>query len=138
MTCDLMFQTVERDEESGWSERTWATQLTNVPCEVRGVIDGGLRLAGTTQVFDNIYQNVDWIKAQFPPDVNITNEMRITNVRGQDGKIIWRDEEVGEPDDPISGPATEFDVLGVNPTVDPFTNVITKHVLAKKTEVRSG
>jgi hypothetical protein len=129
-------------DESGWTGDDWSEPdtdeeqqfiLKDVRCEIRGVIDGGLRLAGTTQNMDEIYENVDWIKGEFPFHVPVTNEMVITNIRGWDGELIWRDEEDEEGGNII---ATQFNVRGVTPTVDAFSQVIQKHVLAKKVEVR--
>jgi hypothetical protein len=100
---------------------------------VRGVIVGGVRAAGTTEIFDpkGVYENIDFVKMNFPADVVITKRDRITNVTGPDGNVIWKEEE-------FSGAATVFDVLGVTPVIDPFGMLVENFALLQRAGVQGG
>ncbi len=107
--------------------------IADVPVMARGVIDGGIRVAGTTERFDEIYQNVDWVKATFGKNTNITKRDRVTNIRTiRDGTVIWKEEEVS------GAPATTFNVMGVTPVLDPFSNLIEFAVLLERAEVQGA
>lgn len=127
-----------QDEDSGSIVRVWVTDdpdtpamegLTGIPCLVRGVIDGGIRVAGTTERFSEIYESVDWAKMTFPANITITKRDKVTNVRGG-GKIIWTEEEA-EGNKP-----TVFNVMGVTPVLDPFGRHVENVALLQRAEVQ--
>jgi hypothetical protein len=103
--------------------------LNDVRCEVRGVMQGGIRVAGTTQRYSEIYENVEWANATFDKSVNITKNDKVTNIRNADGLLIWRNEE-GD-----GGPTT-FNVMGVTPALDPFGKLTEWKVLLQRAEVQ--
>lgn len=138
-----------QDPDSGAIEKTWVGVVVDDPatpdinegdlsysikdarCEVRGVMQGGIRVAGTTQRFADTYENVEWANATFDKHVNITKNDRVTNIRNQEGVLIWRNEE-GD-----GGPTT-FNVMGVTPALDPFGHLTEWKVLLQRTEVQGG
>lgn len=129
-----------QDPDSGAIVRVWVADdpdtpnseggILAVPCLFRGVIDGGIRVAGTTERFSEIYENVDWAKMTFPASVNITKRDRITNVRDWKGNIIWREEEMD------GSPATVFEVRGITPIINPFGRHVENIALLERAEVQ--
>lgn len=109
------------------------TIIQDVPLAARGIIDGGIRVAGTTERFSDTYEGVDWVKATFGPKTSITRRDRITNIRQKKtGDLVWKEEE-------ISGhPATTFNVMGVTPVLDPFSSVVEYSVLLERAEVQGA
>ena len=133
-----------QDPDSGAIVRDWVddpnttedesspTRINNVPVMARGILDGGIRVAGTTERFDEVYENVDWVKATFPKGTKITKRDRVTNIRNaRTGVVIWREEEIN------GAPPTIFNVMGVTPITDPFSNVLEVNVLLQRAEVQS-
>lgn len=103
----------------------------DMPCVIRGVIDGGIRVAGTTQRFSEIYENIDWVRIWFPPQYHVTKRDRITNIRDlKTGKVMWIEEEVD------GNPATTFSVKGITPTQGPFGRHVENVGLLERTEVQ--
>lgn len=131
----------KQDPETGEIIRVWVvedtdpvtpgTQEKKVKCIVRGILDGGIRVAGTTERYtpQGILESVDYVKMQFPASVTITKRDRITNVANRNGIIIWREEE-------SNNAPTIFDVLGVTPITDPFGNLIEWTALLHRSEVQ--
>lgn len=116
------------------NERKDALLIPDVSLMARGVIDGGIRVAGTTERFGNEYQNVDYVKATFGSGTSITKRDQVTNIRSKRNLMVpvWREEE-------ISGyPATTFNVMGVTPVFDPFSNLVEYAVLLERAEVQGG
>jgi len=131
-----------QDPTSGAITRTWVevpdnpstsvdenAEFNDVPCSVRGIIDGGIRVAGTTERFDKTYENVDWVKATFPPNVNITKRDKVTNIRNARGVVVWTNEE-------SNGKPTVFNVMGVTPVLDSFSRIIYTTALLERSEVQ--
>jgi len=134
------WETVQ-DPDSGAIERVWVAdedsdtpgnQTLVINCMVRGVTNGGIRAAGTTQRFSDIYENVDWAIIQFPASVVLSKYDRVTNITNSRGDLIWREEEINQ------APATVFQVMGSTPVVDPFGNHIENTALLQRAEVQSG
>lgn len=132
---------VYRQDESGEIIREWQSAsavdnpgtgenegLESFRCEARGIIDGGIRVAGTTERFSDMYENVDYVKMSFPASVRISKRDRITNIRDPKGNIIWKEEE--QP----SAPPTVFNVMGVTPVIDPFGRHIESQALLERAE----
>lgn len=111
--------------------------VNRVECIFRGVIDGGIRVAGTTERFGNLYENVDYGKMTVASNVIITKRDRVTNVRDSTGKIMWVEEELGLSD--VDGvptyKATVFNVLGVTPVPSPFGRHVENFVLLERAGV---
>ena len=108
------------------------TQEKRVKCIVRGIQDGGIRVAGTTERITpaGLWESVDYVKMQFPASVKITKRDRITNVTNSTGIVIWREEE-------FDNKPTVFEVLGVQPIVDPFGQLIEQSALLQRAEVQN-
>lgn len=104
----------------------------NVPCIARGIVDGGIRVAGTTERFGESYENIDFVKMWIPANVVVTKRDRITNIRDRTGRIRWLDEEYYVEGDPSTLRATVFNVNGVTPLFDAFNNVVEWFVLLER------
>lgn len=103
--------------------------LGSIPCEVKSIIEGGIRVAGSTERWGELYENVDYVRMRFSPKYFISKRDRITNIRNKKG-VIWVDEETGlRP--------TEFEVLGVQPVTDAFGNHVENVAMLQKAEVYS-
>lgn len=97
-----------------------------IPCLARGIVDGGIRVAGTTERFGDMYENIDFVKLWTPAHVRVTKRDRITNIRWKKGgEVIWLDEE-GD-----SAP-TIFNVNGVTPLFDAFNRHVENFVLLER------
>lgn len=102
--------------------------LQSFRCLARGIVDGGIRVAGTTERFSEIYQGIDYVRIWFPPKTDINRRDRITNIRGPRGDIIWREEER------IDNAPTIFAVVGVTPIIDPFGKHIESVAMLERVE----
>ena len=118
--------TVDDDNNSGTPNVT--NTLESFNCIARGIVDGGIRVAGTTERFGQLYENVDYVKMTFPASTKISKRDRITNIRGRDGRILWKEEE--QPNEP----PTVFSVTGVTPIFDPFGRHIESFALLERAE----
>lgn len=112
--------------------------VTNsIQCIARGIVDGGIRVAGTTERFGDMYENIDYVKMWVPPSVRISKRDRVTNIRDPRGHIMWRDEEFSDPTDPNDiAQATVFDVNGVTPLFDALNRHVESFVLLQRSSVR--
>jgi len=100
--------------------------LTTFECIARGIVDGGIRVAGTTERFGDLYENVDFVKMWVPTHVKITKRDRVTNIRQvKGGTVVWRDEESNDA-------PTIFNVNGVTPLFDAFNRHVESFVLLEK------
>ena len=129
-----------QDPETGEIIRVWVPkevdedgdnvmEVKEVSCMVRGILDGGIRVAGTTERItpQGIVESVDFVKMQFPAHETITKRDRVTNITNRDGVVLWREEE-------SHNSPTIFDVMGVQPVVDPFGNLIEWSALLQRSD----
>jgi len=117
-------------------ENEGAVSFGNIDCIARGIVDGGIRVAGTTERFGDTYENIDYVKMWTPASVRISKRDRVTNIRDPKGIIIWRDEEYADPTDPLSIPkATQFNVNGVTPLFNAFNQHTENFVLLERVTV---
>lgn len=115
-----------------WVPGVEANPVTNTPsatlrtidCLARGIVDGGIRVAGTTERFGDTYQNIDYVKMWVPAKIKLTKRDRITNIR-KGSTVMWKDEE-------SDGGATVFNVNGVTPLFDAFNKHTEDFVLLEK------
>lgn len=135
----------QQDPDSGALVRRWVTsqdidpvtegnqgaQGLTIPCIVRGIVDGGIRVTGTTERFTpgGLYENIDFARMTFPAGYVLTKRDKITNIRNKAGYLIWKEEEYDDS-------ATVFDVMGVTPIVDPFGTHIENQALLQRAEVQ--
>ncbi len=105
--------------------------IGEIACEARGIVDGGIRVAGTTERFGDTYENIDFVKLWVPKGITVTKRDRITNIRDRDGHIAWLDEES------IANPAkaTVFNVNGVTPLFNAFNQLTEWFILLERAEV---
>lgn len=120
--------------------------IGKIPCLARGIVDGGIRVAGTTEWFGSEYRNIDFVKLWTPPHVRINKRDRITNIKDASGRIRWADEEYEQrdPDVPVdeSDPktynltkkATVFNVNGVTPLFSAFNHLVEWYVMLERAE----
>lgn len=115
------------------------TVIRTIPCIARGIVDGGIRVAGTTERFGDMYENIDYVKMWIPSNVRVSKRDRVTNIMDPRGKILWRDEEFADPLDPNDyGRATVFNVNGVTPLLDAFNRHTESFVLLERATVYSA
>lgn len=107
-------------------------EFGTIPCLARGIVDGGIRVAGTTERFGDTYENIDYVKLWVPPHVELTKRDRITNIRNNKGVIMWRDEEFENPGELK---ATTFNVNGVTPLFDAFNRHVESFILLERAEL---
>lgn len=132
---------MKQDPESGEFVPVWVPLVEDsddptpkkieIPCQVRGIVDGGIRVAGTTERFGTEYENVDFVKMTFGPDFVLTKRDQITNIKdARTGRVIWVEEEI----DKVNGVfrPTVFNVNGVTPEPDPFGRVVSQFALLSR------
>lgn len=139
-----------QDPDSGAIERVWKPYVPPVvqdgepippptrewtfDCIARGVVDGGIRVAGTTERWSTrgTIDTVDYVSLKFPPNVLLTRRDRVTNIRDKrTGRLLWAEEEIG-------GSATVFEVNGVTPVIDPFGAHVENFALLQRVDIQSG
>lgn len=107
-----------------------------IQCIARGIVDGGIRVAGTTERFGDSYENIDFVKMWVPASVKISKRDRITNIRDPRGHVMWLDEEYSDPAVDPTPRATVFDVNGVTPLFNAFNRITEQFVLLQRSTVR--
>jgi hypothetical protein len=134
---------MQQDPDSGEIIRVWQpvdgggststttddVELDTIDCIARGIVDGGIRVAGTTERFGDMYENVDFVSMTVGPNVQITKRDKVTNIRNARGIVLWRNEEMGDP-----APPTVFSVLGVTPIPDPWGDLVEQRVMLERAE----
>lgn len=131
MEADLFEQYTTRDE-SGQVRRRWrrSTRFPTIDLIARPIMGGGIRVVGSMERWEEEYLPIDWIK--FQTNVEMTKRYRVYNIRDKKtGKTLWIMNESGVSD---ANAPMWFDVVGVNPVIGPFGNLIERDVLAKKVE----
>lgn len=104
--------------------------LGTINCLARGVMDGGVRVGGSTEKFGDTYQNLEFVKLWTPAKTLLTKRDRVTNIRNRNNQIVWLDEEFeGVPK------ATVFNVSGVIPLYDAFNKHIENFIMLERAEV---
>jgi len=138
-----------QNEDSGAIERVWDDNpvteeietdthytgeiLRNVPLIARSVVSQGTTAAGATEKFNTEYMAVDYVRAYFPKNINISKRDRVTNIRSKRGNdVLWREEEMDD------SPPTVFDVMGIQPVIDPFGRLVEQIVLMQRASVQGG
>jgi hypothetical protein len=105
--------------------------IGEIACEARGIVDGGIRVAGSTERFGDTYENIYFVKLWVPLGITVTKRDRLTNIRDKNGHFAWLDEES------IANPAkaTVFNVNGVTPLFNAFNEITEWFVLLERAEV---
>lgn len=122
-------------------ERVWVETDSNAvdpgvqpitfACIARGIVDGGIRVAGTTERIlpSGQVESVDYVRMQCLPTVPISKRDRVYNIIDGNGLLAFKEEE-------YNGAATVFEVIGVTPIFDPFGSNVENHVLLQRAEVQ--
>lgn len=106
---------------------------STIPCMVRGIIEGGVRAAGTTEHWSEIYKSIELVRMFFPANYRLTKRDRVMNIRNSKGQVIWKEEEM---EGAGIFKSTTFDVLGVTPVLDPFGNHVENYALLERSEIQ--
>lgn len=131
-----------QNEESGAIEQKWVDDegtievegitRKDVPLFAEGVLDGGIRVAGTTERFTREYENIDFVKAVFPANAMISKRDKVVNIRSKStGEVLWKEEEID------GFPPTTFNVLGVTPVLF-LGKIVEKSALLERSEVQNA
>lgn len=105
---------------------------TSIPCLARGYVGTGLQAGSVGESFGELYEATDTIRIWFPANVRLTRKDQITNVRGANGEIIWREEELNEE----SPKPTIFSVMGVVPLIGPFGVHEENYAICERAEIQ--
>lgn len=101
----------------------------DIECMVRGFPEVGFRSSANTENWeDGIYKAMESIQMSFPAKYVLNRRQFVTNIRGRDDRLLWLEEETGQP--------TVFEVQGVTPTFDPFGRHIDNLAVLKRAEIQ--
>jgi hypothetical protein len=127
-----------QDPESGAIERVWVETDPDDPnasaliieCEVKPIINSGMKGAGTTEEWGSRVFDVEWVKMTFSAKDVLSRRDQITEIRDSTGALMWQEEE-------ISGTVpTKFNIVGVTPIADPFGQHVENMALMRRAEVQ--
>lgn len=128
MWADVYPELRERDR-SGQVTRTWDYDhpIDTISCSARGILGGGIRVVGSTQTWDEDYEDVEWVKLRTASEIlfldeEILKSHQIGNIRRKDGRLLWKDSK-GEP--------LIFNISGIQPVLDAFDRISEVEVLLK-------
>lgn len=126
MKADIYSQMDAQDEDTGALKKTWAFTKT-LPCFAKGSISSSGNGGGVDkQKYTTRFKDTESI--QIRVDKFVSHRDKITNIRNNDGQIIWF-----ELNYPTNTP-TVFEVVGNTPITDPFGNVLGYNLLAQRSE----
>lgn len=136
LTGEFVRVWVPRPDPDPNTDQNENVTIGDIDCMARGIVDGGIRVAGTTERFGDTYENIDFVKMWVPAGGYVpTKRDRITNIREKNGHIAWLDEE-SVTFDPVTNPrATVFNVNGVTPLFNAFNEVVEWFILLERAEV---
>lgn len=129
MLADVYTESHTYDPESLETDRHW-TKTRTIKCIVIPYLGGGIRGAGSTETFDDLYKNLDY--ARLKASTALGKRDRVTNVRNaKTGLVLWVDDE-------SDGLPTMFDVDGCAPIVNPLTGKPSEFLVTlSRSEVRN-
>lgn len=98
--------------------------VRTIDCLARGIVDGGIRVAGSTERFGDMYENIEFAKLWVPQRVKLFKNDRITNIRAKrGGEVIWQEAD---------GSPVIFNVNGISPLFDAFNRPVEKFILLER------
>lgn len=111
----------------------------DIPCIATAFTDTGYRSASNTEEFEKgVYRAYEYVEMRYPSNYVVTRRDFVTAIRdARTGKALWVEEDAALTDDDAY-PATDFDVVGVNPIFDPFGTHIENLTVLKRSAVQSG
>jgi len=126
LLMDVYKQFDLQDADTGSIKKEWQFEKT-VACSAKGNIsNSSSSTAGDKQTFSNKYKNEETL--QIRTIGKITLREKITNIRDQEGTVIW--EELNFP----SNTPTVFEVMGITPMIDPLGGVLAYNATVKRSE----
>jgi hypothetical protein len=128
MTMDVLSQT-RTQAESGEMVREWSLKVAEIPCMARGISGNGIRVVGSTERWNDIHENVEYVKIR--TGYLLDKRDRVTNIRDSNGNVAWQELNKSGVEIPI-----EFDVLGSTPILGPFGDVQEYDVLVTRAEIQ--
>jgi hypothetical protein len=125
MKADVYIQSATRDPDTRQFIRTWSFSET-VLCQARSVESQGIKAAGSTEKTSGTgeYEDEDYLRLRCSK--RLTKRARIRNVRNKaqaTGDYIEDDSQ-----------QEEFEIVGVQPNVDPFGRVVEYEILCEKVQ----
>ena len=128
MLADFVDQTTTTNA-AGQTKRSWNFDDSIVVRNLtKAITGGGIRVVGSTELWGEDYEDVEWAKMNISDQVLpggdlVTRRWRVANIRDrQSGKILW----IGDDGLPI-----EFNVMGITPIMDPFGRAAEYELLLK-------
>lgn len=104
-------------------------QRFDITCYVRGFPEVGFRSSANTESWeDGIHKAMESIQMYYPAKFVLNRRQFVTNIRGRTDRILWLEEETGQP--------TVFEVQGVTPTFDPFGRHIDNLAVLKRADIQ--
>lgn len=128
MTADILVETTTQDAKSKALVKTWAVHHS-IKCYATSIVTDAVSDDSDGKQFRFAYDEWQFIKIRTGERLN--KRQRVSNIRDKAGALIWVEAERGNV-------ATEFEVQGVTPRLDPFQSVIDYEVLLKRVEVQNG
>lgn len=124
-----VYPEVRERERSGQIIRTWDydNPIDTIKCSARGILGGGIRVVGSTQTWDEDFEDVEWVKLRTASEVlfldeEILKSYQIGNIRHKDGHLLWKDSQ--------GGPLI-FNIQGITPVLDAFDRISEVDILLK-------
>lgn len=124
MKADIFTQVTTRDPKTRQVDRQWSF-LRTVLCQARSIASEGIRTVGSTENFKGRdYEDEDYLRMRVSKPMSKRD--RVRNIRHKSkatGKYVEDD-----------GSQEEFEVIGVQPSVDPFGRVVEYEILLYKVQ----
>jgi hypothetical protein len=132
-----------QDPDTGEITKKWVVDVDaadgvetarTIDCMVRPVIAND----SAVEVFTSGGEvNVlEFVEMNFPAGVVLTNSDRITEIRNREGYLLWAEEKSNG--DPTTFKGTVFDIVGIQPVIDPFGNHIENKAYMRRAGVQSA
>lgn len=115
-----------QDEDTGEIKQVWVAdqnaseageQTRLIRCMVRPMIPK-LSVSGEVFTKDGLHEVSETLHMNFPSNEVLSDSDKITEIRNQDGVLLWA-EEISNGN-PANFKGTVFDVVGTVPIMDPF------------------
>ena len=126
MFMDVYRQFDLQDPNTGAIKKEWQFDRT-VPCSAKGIISNSSSSRnGDRQIISNKYSNDQILQVRTAE--KITLREKITNIRDQEGTVIW--EELNFP----TNTPTVYELMGITPMTDPLGGIIGYNSTVKRSE----
>jgi hypothetical protein len=126
MTADILEATVTQDPKTFQLKREYAVCET-IKCYAESILTDSASDVASGKKFADEFSEYELINIK--TGKFLSKRLRLTNIRGVDGEIIWPQGE--RPDRSMV-----FEVQGCKPILDPFGRVLEYQVMAKRVEIQ--